>query len=216
MDRGWPRRILSRLSRYGPNWSEITIHVHGDMTLKQAIGHVLGDTKFWQVELFSKEHCSPTTFAVAPTSWQGGSVWTKGKGKNSNDSQKGNTSWCHNQNPKSKGRPEANWSSLDTQNDKSAKKGYTHAFSDFAAVDAAFSNGKEFCMKHQKGWCNLSAWQTESWSRACPKVLQSTGEPYGGGHRRVFCPNLRRSTPSPPAVWAAEDDIFDGTLTVPN
>ena len=125
MDRGWPRRILSRLSRYGPNWSEITIHVQGDMTLKQAVSHMLGDTTFWQVELFSKEHCSPTTFAVAPTSWQGGSVWTKRKGKTATIPRKENMSWCHNQNPKSKGRPEANWSSLDTQNDKSAKKVHT-------------------------------------------------------------------------------------------
>ena len=53
------------------------------------------------------------------------------------------------------------------------------------------------------------AWQSCGVSLARPKVLQSTGEPCGGGHRGAYCPS------SPPAVRAAGRDIPDRPHTAP-
>ena len=42
-----PGALLVKVER--AVWREITKHVHGDMTLKETISHVLGDSTFWQL-----------------------------------------------------------------------------------------------------------------------------------------------------------------------
>ena len=57
-------------------------------------------------------------------------MWRKGKGKNSHDSWKGNTSWSrwraepysNDKDAESTGKPEGNWSSPSTDNDKGTER----------------------------------------------------------------------------------------------
>ena len=50
-------------------------------------------------------------------------------------------------------------------------------------------NGKESCVEHQKGECNLPNWERCGKNHQCPKVLSSTGAPCGLNHRAQWCTN---------------------------
>ena len=65
-------------------WRKFSIYLHGDMALRQAISHVLGDSTFWQLELFERN---------PPTLWQEDSVWTEGIVSHSYDSWKVYSCW---------------------------------------------------------------------------------------------------------------------------
>ena len=195
-----PPSALAKLER--SVWREITIHVDGDMTWKQVISHVLVDSTFWQLELFSKGN---RPFAVTPSSWQRDSVWTEGKGVTAailgREIQVGVVGWLNlfgttkvrNQRARLKGICRC-WR---TDNDKGTEG--KPASTDFAAVDAAFQdgtfakalgNGNELCIKRHMGSCNLQAWQCCGGSHACPQSSPVNGRTLWRWTPRVFCPDL--------------------------
>ena len=149
-------------------WREITLLMHKEKTLKEALEHMRSNHLFWQREVYEKvTHLTAEPALANP--WRKG--WGKSKGK-----QWLASDWQPSKGPKGKGKGH--------QKKGIAAKGSfpTSWPSSYATRDA---KGKEYCRNHIlynacQGGCGRS--------HQCP-VVKSDGSVCNGTHMATACPN---------------------------